>query len=205
MNDEILFTGTVRADEWLCFNALSKIAQTADTSLFFQTVNNIRRALRKYYGAKASGQIVSSAYSFIDAQGNSILSNAYEAKNVEIVGVASSYILAHGVENEALYDVLISPKMLMLNRQIGKLGSFNKNVKSIFAQMKSAGNSEWLKDIATAYPFVVPAKKKVTEEQQKPALRTVKSKRLDVFSKAIIKLARVKEVLVINNRERAGA
>lgn len=203
MDDDILFTGTVRADEWLCFNTLSKIAQTADISLFFQKVNNIRRALRKYHDTQTAAHILSSAYSFIDAQGNSILSTAYEAKNAEIVGVASSYILAHGIENDALYDVLISPKMLMLNRQIGKLGNFNKNVKSIYAQMKSTGNSEWLKDIKTAYPFVVPAKKKDLEE--KPALRTVKSKKLNVLSKVIIKLTQMKEVMVIDGHEKVKA
>ena len=203
MDDDILFTGTIRADEWLCFSALSKIAQTADTSEFFQKVNNIRRALRKYYDVQASGRIVSSAYSFIDTQGNSILSTAYEAKNADIVSVASSYILAHGIENDALYDVLISPKMLMLNRQIGKLGNFNKNVKSIYAQMKSTGNSEWLRDIKTAYPFVIPAKKKTPEE--KPTLRAVKSKKLNVLSKVIIKLTQMKEVMVIDSHEKVKA
>jgi len=203
MDDDILFTGTIRADEWLCFSALSKIAQTADTSAFFQKVNYIRRALRKYYDTQVAARIVSSAYSFIDTQGNSILSAAYEAKNADIVSVASSYILAHGIENDALYNVLISPKMLMLNRQIGKLGNFNKNVKSIFAQMKSTGNSEWLRDIKTAYPFVIPAKKKAPEE--KPALRTVKSKKLDVLSKFIIKLTQMKEVMVIDNSEKVKA
>ena len=204
MNDDILFTGTVRADEWLCFSALSKIAQTADTSEFFQKVNNIRRALRKYHDVQTAAHIVSSAYSFIDAQGNSILSSAYEAKNAEIVGVASSYILAHGIENDALYNVLISPKMLMLNRQIGKLGTFNKNVKSVYAQMRSAGNSEWLKDIKTAYPFVAPAAKKKALEE-KPVLRTVKSKKLNVLSKVIIRLAQMKEVMVIDNHEKVKA
>lgn len=154
MIDEVKFSGNVKNDTRILFITLCTLACSSSYSTFFRTQKTLAKQLNKIYSPEVAHKLFVQAFSFIDKLGNSILSAAYEAENTEVVNIASSFILANGVENANVYTPLTSQKVSLLYRKIGGIGNFNKNLISIFKQQKSAENNEAATKLVEMFPFI---------------------------------------------------
>ena len=182
MNEEVSFYGDKKVDEKLLFNLLKEISRNADSGVFFRKNKEIRLALKKHYSLSHSQDMIRKSFGFIDKEGNSLLSVAYEYQNIAAINIITSFILAHGIEDSSLYQPLTSPKQLMLHRKIGSLGGFAKNLVNIFNQQLNSGNQKESSRLITCYTFVAlprdiqNANKVITDIPQRTQPITFKSK-----------------------------
>lgn len=205
MQEEFIFIGDKKADEISVFNQLKSISNHCDYGIFFQKTKELQRSLRKYYSNFVAQEIIMRAYSFIDDEGTSVLSTAYEKQNIAGINIISSFILAHGIEYNSLYQQLTSPKLLMLQRKIGFIGDFAKNLVSIFNQQINSGKQEEAFRLVSCYKFVaLPREMQTTTIVKKES--TISTKKVSLrnkVKKSIIHISRpLSDYLLAHNAMR---